>query len=217
MDRVLVPTGAGVGSAIGFLRAPIAYEIVRSRLQRLSQFDAEGANAMFAEMREEAEKIVREGAPDAALEEERVAFMRYKGQGHEVMVPLPARPYAAGDARTLTEAFETAYRVLYSRVIPGVDVEVVSWALRLAAPAEPYEETAASEQPSTPKPAGTRRVFDPGTGDFVEAALFHRPSLRPGARIVGPAVIAEDETSTVVSPSFEARVNGFGYIELLRK
>jgi N-methylhydantoinase A len=217
ISRVLVPTGAGVGSAIGFLRAPIAYEIVRSRLQRLSLFDVADANAMFGEMRAEAEAIVRQGAPDATLEEERLAFMRYKGQGHEVMVPLPARPYAAEDAKTLTQAFEAAYRALYSRVIPGVDIEVVSWALRLVAPAEPYAEPAVEVAPYDAKPSGTRRVFDPGTGDFVDAALFHRNSLRPGARVVGPAIIAEDETSTVVSPAFEARIDGFGYIELRRK
>jgi N-methylhydantoinase A len=143
--------------------------------------------------------------------------MRYRGQGHEVMVKLPARPYAAGDGATLTEAFEAAYRALYSRVIPGVDIEVVSWALRLAAPAEPFAEAASAEQSAAPAPMGTRRVFDPGAGDWVEAALHHRSALRPGARIAGPAVIAEDETSTVVGPLFEARVNGFGYIELTRK
>jgi N-methylhydantoinase A len=217
MDRVLIPTGAGVGSAIGFLRAPIAYDIVRSSVQRLSAFDAAAANEMFDEMRAEAEAIVRRGAPDAALEEERVAFMRYKGQGHEVMVPIPARPYAAGDARTLTEAFEAAYRALYSRVIPGVDIEAVSWALRLAAPPEPYTEASAAADAYEARSVGTRRVFDPGAGDFVEAVLYHRSDLRPGARLVGPAVIAEDETSTVVSPLFEARVDGFGYIELRRK
>ncbi|HEV3185678.1 MAG TPA: hydantoinase/oxoprolinase family protein, partial [Xanthobacteraceae bacterium] len=97
MDRILVPTSAGVGSAVGFLRAPIAYEIVRSRLQKLSAFDAADANALYAEMRAEAEAIVRRGAPDAPLDEERHAFMRYRGQGHEVMVPLPVKRYAEGD------------------------------------------------------------------------------------------------------------------------
>jgi N-methylhydantoinase A len=217
MDRVLVPTGAGVGSAIGFLRAPIAYEIVRSALQRLSSFDAAAANAMFAEMRSEAEAIVRQGAPHAPLVETRVAFMRYRGQGHEVLVPLPARPYAAEDARTLADAFDAAYRALYSRVIPGVDIEAVSWALRLAAPAETWTDAASAAPPYAPEPHGSRRVFDPGTGDIVEAALFRRAALRPGARIAGPAIIAEDETSTVVSPSFEATVDGFGFIELRRK
>ena len=86
---MLVPSYAGVGSAVGFLRAPIAYEIVRSSLQRLDEFDAAAANALFAAMRAEAEPIVRRGAGDPPLTETRSAFMRYRGQGHEIAVPLP--------------------------------------------------------------------------------------------------------------------------------
>src|SRR5262249_61359376 len=108
MDRILVPTSAGVGSAVGFLRAPIAYEIVRSRLQKLSSFSAAEANALYGERRAEAGAIVRRGAPDAPLEEERHAFMRYRGQGHEVMVPLPVARYGEGDAGRLTPAVEAA-------------------------------------------------------------------------------------------------------------
>ena len=65
LDRVLVPSNAGVGSAVGFLRAPIAYEIVRSQLQRLDAFDADAANALLQAMRAEAEAIVRRGEPEA--------------------------------------------------------------------------------------------------------------------------------------------------------
>ncbi|MGA8551085.1 MAG: hydantoinase/oxoprolinase family protein, partial [Stellaceae bacterium] len=119
LDRVLVPSNAGVGSAVGFLRAPIAYEIVRSGLQRLDAFDPAAANALLAAMRGEAEGVVRCGAPDARLTETRSAFMRYRGQGHEIAVPLPTKPYAAADAATLRAAFEDAYRRLYSRIIPG--------------------------------------------------------------------------------------------------
>jgi N-methylhydantoinase A len=61
-----------------------------------------------------------------------------------------------------------------------------------------------------------RSLFDP-TGETIEASLQRRCDLRPGAQIAGPAIITEDETSTVVSPSFEAHVNGFGYIELRRR
>src|SRR5207237_5511783 len=71
LDRVLVPSNAGVGSAVGFLRAPIAYEIVRSQLQRLDAFDADLANATLAAMRAEAEAIVRRGEPTAPLSETR--------------------------------------------------------------------------------------------------------------------------------------------------
>jgi N-methylhydantoinase A len=217
MDRILVPTSAGVGSAVGFLRAPIAYEIVRSRLQKLSTFDAAEANALYGEMRAEAEAIVRRGAPDAALEEERHAFMRYRGQGHEVMVPLPVARYGEGDGARLAEAFEAAYRALYSRTIPGVDIEVVSWALSLRAPVELAVEAPQPAQPYVPQPSGRRPLFDPGRGETIEVEVYRRADLRPGAQIAGPALIVEDETSTVVSPAFDATIDGYGYIELNRR
>ena len=217
LDRVLVPSCAGVGSAVGFLRAPIAYEIVRSALQRLDQFDAAAVNALFAAMRSEAEPIVRRGAGDAPLAETRSAFMRYRGQGHEIAVPLPARPYRADDARLLHTTFDKEYRRLYSRVIPGVEVEVLSWVLLLSAPRPTEADTAApAPQPYTPQPVRSRPVFDPETGEFIEVAIHKRRDLRPGAFIRGPAVIVEDETSTVLTRVFDARVDTFGYIELTR-
>ncbi|MBV8751844.1 MAG: hydantoinase/oxoprolinase family protein [Hyphomicrobiales bacterium] len=217
MDRILVPTGAGVGSAIGFLRAPIAYEIVRSRLQTLARFNAADANALYAEMRAEAEGIVRRGAPHAPLEEERHAFMRYRGQGHEVMVPLPVARYGENDGARLAEAFAAAYRALYSRTIPGVDIEVVSWALSLRAPVDLAIEAPLPAEPYKPQPTGRRPLFDAGRGETIEVDIYRRADLRPGAQIAGPALIVEDETSTVVSPAFDASVDGYGYIELRRR
>ncbi len=218
LDRVLVPSYAGVGSAVGFLRAPIAYEIVRSGLQRLDAFDAAAANALLAAMRAEAEPIVRRGAGAAPLTETRSAFMRYRGQGHEIAVPLPTRTYNAAAATTLRAAFEDAYRRLYSRIIPGVEVEILSWVLLLSAP--PPAEPAAvppSPTPHTPEPARHRPVFDPELGEFVTVAIYDRHDLKPGAQIAGPAIIIEDETSTVVTRLFDATVDAFGYIELTRR
>src|SRR5262249_4242548 len=73
ISRVLLPANAGVGSAVGLLRAPVAYEVVRGRLMRLSSFEPENANRLLADMRSEAEAIVRRGAPDALLTERRSA------------------------------------------------------------------------------------------------------------------------------------------------
>ncbi|HEY8874524.1 MAG TPA: hydantoinase/oxoprolinase family protein, partial [Stellaceae bacterium] len=218
LDRVVVPSNAGVGSAVGFLRAPIAYEIVRSQLQRLDAFDADGANGLLAAMREEAERIVRRGEPEAPLGETRSAFMRYRGQGHEIAVPVPARRYQAADAGELLAAFEAAYRALYSRVIPGVEVEILSWVLLLSGPV-PHDEGAVLAPPpvSHPAPARRRAVFDPDNAEFIEVAIYERASLAPGAIIPGPAIIVEDETSTVISRLFDARVDAFGYIELTRR
>ena len=87
---VIVPAGAGVGSAFGFLLAPIAYEVVRTRFGRLdATFDVAALNALRAGMRSEAEAVVRLGAPTAALTEGWTANMRYRGQGHEVTVAIP--------------------------------------------------------------------------------------------------------------------------------
>jgi N-methylhydantoinase A len=218
LRRVLIPTNAGVGSAVGFLRAPIAYEIVRTDLQRLGSFDAAQANRILAAMREEAEAIVRSGAgASAKLEERRAAFMRYRGQGHEIAVPLDVRKYRGGDEALLRQAFEKAYRALYSRAIPGVEIELLSWVLVVSAPIAAAAEAPAREEAGAPTPTSRRKVFDPAAGEFLEVPFYRRETLRPGWRIAGPAVIEEDETSTVVSPSFEARIDGFGYIELTRR
>jgi len=218
LDRVLVPSNAGVGSAVGFLRAPIAYEIVRSQLQRLDAFDAASANALLAAMRAEAEAIVRRGEPKAPLTETRSAFMRYRGQGHEIAVPVPARDYRDEDAGELLAAFETAYRRLYSRIIPGVEVEVLSWVLLLSGPVPADAGEPPSEPPRyAPQPARRRAVFDADTADFVDVPIYERAALVPGAFIAGPAVIVEDETSTLVSPAFDARIDAYGYIELTRR
>jgi len=217
VGRVLVPANAGVGSAVGFLRAPVAYEIVRSRLMRVSAFDEAEANALVLEMRGEAEAIVCRGAGATKLVEQRSAFMRYRGQGHEIAVNLPVRAFAADDRATLTELFEAAYRRLYSRAIPGVDIEILSWVVAVAAPAEGRLAEPKSERAYDPPPKARRRVFDPDSGEFLDVAVYWRPDLAPGARIPGPAVIAEDETSTVVSPLFDARIDRFGYIEMTRR
>jgi N-methylhydantoinase A len=217
IGRVLIPANAGVGSAVGLLRAPVAYEIVRGRLMRLSSFNPAAVNTLLAQMRKEAEAVVRQGAPHAQLTEQRSAFMRYRGQGHEIAVGLPVREFTAADRAAITTLFEDAYRRLYSRPIPGVEIEILSWVVALGAPAQGELAMAAPTKPSEPKPRARRKVFDPQAGEFADVPIYWRNDLAPGARIEGPAVIAEDDTSTVISSSFDANIDQFGYIELRRR
>ncbi|MFQ5775610.1 MAG: hydantoinase/oxoprolinase family protein [Kiloniellaceae bacterium] len=218
LERAIVPTGAGVGSAIGFLRAPIAYEVVRSRYQRLSGFDAEALNAVLGEMREEAHAIVRSAARGADLTETRTAYMRYLGQGHEIGVGLPVRPLEPGDAGALRRAFDAAYTALYGRTIPGLDVEVLSWTLTLRSVVpEPAPVSEVEAQGPAPQPRARRRVFDPARAEHLDTPVYRRADLKPGARIAGPALIVEEQTTTVVSPAFEASVNALGYVVMTRR
>ena len=104
INRVLVPSGAGVGSAIGFLRAPVGYEVVRSLYQRFSTFDVAAVNDLLDDMRREAEAAVAKGSFGAPLTETRTAYMRYVGQGHEIPVPLPARVLGEEDVALIRSA-----------------------------------------------------------------------------------------------------------------
>ena len=213
--RVLVPSGAGVGSAVGFLMAPVAYEIVRSRYVQLDRnFDPAYVNALFAEMRAEAEAVVKAGAPDARLVETRTADMRYRGQGHEITVDLPPGAFTAASRDKLLLLYETGYAATFGRTIPGLDAEIMNWTLRLAAeqPAQPLCPAQPADKPA--KPRGSRPVYDPADQDMKEVAVYHRADLAIGSFIPGPAIVAEDETTTIVPKGFVARLTPIGAILL---
>lgn len=214
MKQVIVPVGAGVGSAFGFLRASIAYEVVRTRHQRLDMLDSRMLNELFATMRAEAEAVVRPAAPGETLVESRQAFMRYRGQGHEIAVPLPNEPFAPDAARELRRRFEATYEQVFGRAIPKLEVEALTWTLSLAtdrplpAPAKAIAASAA------PAPSGHRDVLDPASGAREKAALHERAALKPGMTFDGPALIVEDGTTTVVPKGFTARINSVSQIVL---
>ncbi|MFO1082257.1 MAG: hydantoinase/oxoprolinase family protein [Reyranellaceae bacterium] len=251
---VVIPASAGVGSAVGFLRAPIAFEVVRSRFVRLGRFDAASVNAMFAEMATEATDVVKLGAPaGAAIAIHRSADMRYAGQGHEILVELPDGPFDAASVAELRKRFEAGYRALFNRVVPGVDIEVTGWILRAETPApgEGLKGVTSAAGNSSPPPggevrrggvdgsgsaanplsqplplsgerrgeiAGERRdLFDPQLREFASVPVYQRGALRSGEAVPGPAVIAEDETTTIVTSGFVARIDPSGAIRLTAK
>jgi N-methylhydantoinase A len=217
ITRVIIPHGAGVGSAVGFLRAPISYEVVRTRYMDLRQFDAALVNDIFAEMRAEAAGVVRLGAPTAPLVETRTAFMRYRGQGHEITVQLPVREYEASDVAAFQAWFDDAYRDLFARIIPNLNVEVLTWTLSLSTDVAMPSAVALPKERSRPEPQTARRVFEAARGEYLTMPVYARASLPPGATIAGPAIVVEDETSTVVSRGFNAMMNALGQIVMTRE
>ena len=216
MSRVLVPSGAGVGSAIGFLRAPVGYEVVRSLYQRMSTLDTAAVSALLDDMAAEAEAVVAPGSFGAPLARSRTAFMRYVGQGHEIAVAVPPR-LGPGDVAALRAAYDAEYTRFYDRPVPGSDVEVLSFAVTVATLPAPVPPAAAEPAPTVATPARTQGVRDTLTGEVSPWEVHDRAALRPGARLAGPAIVAEDETSTLVPPGWSARIDAHGYIELLRE
>ena len=229
LDRFLVPGDAGVGSAVGFLLAPISYEVVRSRYMRLSRFDPGLVREVLAGMRAEAVAVVARGAPGVATTERAHAYMRYVGQGHEIGVELPREVVeegagGGGAVSALQDAFDRAYNAVYGRTIPGLDVEVLSWTLVVSAPVRSTVDTAGagtvlSGAPRVlrPPPATWTELFEGTAEGRVRAAVHHRAELDLGAVIAGPALIAEAQTTTVVPGGWEAEVLPGGHILAQRR
>ena len=217
IDEAIVPPGAGVGSAIGFLRAPFAFESVRSAYVRLSRFDAEAVNAVIFELKEEATSFVRSGAPEVDPECECTAYMRYVGQGWEIPVPVAIKRYGVEDGELFRRMFSERYAFFFGRVIDGLDVEIVSWSLRAASHIDlpPVVTTTPKRRPADRH--ATREVFDVQEGRFLPAAVVARTALLPGDWVSGPAVIIEDETSTIVTASREAIMQADGCLLLRRQ
>lgn len=220
IDRCLIPAGAGVGSAIGFLKAPFGYEALASKIVRLSAFDAGAMNALVADLKATAEGFVRMGS-QGAIRREITAFMRYAGQGWEIPVPLPDRAFGPGDAEALAESFRTIYARFFGRAIdatgPGLEIEIVTLSVK-AEDERPRPAPQTIRADAAPLPAGARRpVFDPAEGRRLDTAIVERTAIPPGARIPGPAVIVERETSTVVTSPFDAVMQDDGSLLLIRK
>ncbi len=214
VKRLLVPSGAGVGSAIGFLRAPVAYEVVRSLYQRFASFDAAAVNALLAGMAAEAAAVVAKGAFGAETKESRIAYMRYVGQGHEIAVPLPPRDMDAEDVKTIRALYDQEYTRFYDRPVPGSDVEILSFAVTVATILEPVEPAAEAHEAPAPAPIRTQAVRDTVTGEVADWPIYDRASMAPGATVMGPCIVAEAETSTLVGPGWTCRMDSLGYLDL---
>ena len=201
--RCLVPQGAGVGSAIGFLRAPFSFEANRSVFTRLSGFDPDRVAALFSELRAEAAGFVRTCDADAPILAEFKVYMRYSGQGWEIPVPLTATEAETPDPATYLARFEAEYTALFGRTVDGMEVEITVWSVNAFTQRAASDPAALLDGAETVTSATARALFDPALGRRVQAQVLARGALASGARAQGPAIITEEETTIVVPTSRE--------------
>ncbi|MCR9139965.1 MAG: hydantoinase/oxoprolinase family protein [Alphaproteobacteria bacterium] len=217
ISSLIIPPGAGVGSSIGFLKAPFSFEATRGLFQRMDQFDAEAVNAALAEMETEAHGFVDQGAMGAKTEIRLTAQMRYSGQGWEIPVVLPHRRFAAGDVDLILAAFENTYHTLFGRTIDGLPVEITNWLLTVST-ILPEGEPVVQQQGGVDAEAfRQRQFFDAALRAQVDAREVERSSMLPGLVVEGPAIIIESETSTIVTSAFRAVGQHDGSLLLLAK
>ena len=198
--EVIVPYGAGVGSTIGFLVAPVSFDFVRSYVSRLDRADWSIVNGRLQEMEDEGLAILT-GAGVAAdqIEFERSAELRYVGQGHDVRVTLPDGALSAASQPDIEARFDTEYARLYGRTPSGNQVEAMTWRVIARArggndelPLASGGGTVVDEQP------GSRAIYLPEVGDFQEVPVYSRYALAIGTSFRGPCVIEERESTTII-------------------
>jgi len=213
--RCLVPPGAGVGSAIGFLRAPFSFESNRSVYMRLSDFAPDTIRALLSELQAEAEGFVRTCDETAPIRSAFKVYMRYSGQGWEIPIDLTEAQAMHPDAAVFQQVFETEYTKLFGRTVAGMDIEITVWAVnattppQAAAPLDPYNPTGSAVSEAT------RQMFEPATGRFVQARIVARDTMTTGQVAQGPAIITETETTIVVPDSRDAIRASDGCIEIV--
>jgi len=214
IKKIIIPSGAGVGSAIGFLKADIAYEVARSFYMDLRSFEPDTINNLFETMRSEAEEVVKRGTDTEQLTEKRTAFMRYRGQGHEIPVPITDLFLTSASKEVLVDTFEAEYERLFGRIIPNLTAEVMTWSLTLSTNRRLKESISTFKRTNKPKPTSKRRVFSVSLNKYQEIPTYQRELLAPGNWMPGPNLIIENGTSTYVSENFCAYVNNLNYLEL---
>jgi N-methylhydantoinase A len=210
--RVVVPEGASVGSAIGFLRAPVSFQVVRSHRATLAAFDAGVVNGLLEACAATATEVVRRAVAEGDLTIRRVVDVRYIGQGHELQLALPEGTLDAAAARRLRAQFEELYGSIYGVTMPDQDVEFVTWSVTVAAPSEAPRPAKSVPAHPAPPPRGRRDVYEPALGRLADFAVYRREDLGPGCELAGPALIEEGQTTTVVPAAFTLCVDGAGYL-----
>jgi N-methylhydantoinase A len=227
IEQVIVPPHPGIGSAIGLLSTDVRYEHAATVWQRLSDLDAAVLDAELGRLeRQAAAQLAADGVPEADRSFELACDCRYVGQGYELRVPVPRPPVDGTWAAAVSAAFHEAHAETYGRRFDSQQVQIVN--VRVAGIGRTSQPAGAAT--ATPHPAAadtqaqqalttvTESVFRlDGKAQGCPTSVYQRNLLHPGARITGPAVIEQPDTTTVLPPGFAASVDTAGNLILARE
>ncbi|MCC6531563.1 MAG: hydantoinase/oxoprolinase family protein [Burkholderiales bacterium] len=211
--QAICPPAAGVGSAMGLLMAPARIDRAASMVSLLERLDWERCEDVYRELQSAAAAVLaRSGADMAGFQVKRLADMRYFGQQAEIVVALPPGPYRADSHAVIAAAFEKTYRELFVRTPPHVAIQVVNLRVSVCAPVPGGGMVLRGSRRGSTAAArkGTRQAYFPDAGGFVESAVYDRYRLPVGARLDGPALVEERESTLVLGPGAVCEVHASG-------
>jgi N-methylhydantoinase A len=207
IPRVICPSGAGVMSAFGLLSSPLGFEQVQSLRVHLADLTADRFAAIVdaLESRVRAQLASAGGDADGSQAFLRLD-MRYEGQGYEVEVAAPAGDAAAVLA-ALPQRFAEAYSAIFGTSFNDRGIEIVAWKVAVQGEAPGGSAAYRLRTPSGGVSAlrGRRPAYF--VDGYIDCAVYDRYGLAPGARVEGPALIEEAESTCVLAPGDVAQVD----------
>ena len=214
VSNVIIPTNASVGSAVGFLKAPVGYEVVKSLRMLLNRFETDKVNDLLEKMKNEAQGIIQSETGSMKFVEERFAFMRYAGQGHEIKVQVDNNLLTQSDISKIKSSFEKKYEKLYSRILPNADIEILTWSLSLSIKNEKFNSFQKINSYKKIKEKSLVDIVDYDSSKKIKVPYFERDSLKPGDVIKGHCIISEEQTTIVVSNKFNTKVLSNNFLQM---
>ena len=215
MAEVLVPEAPGVLAAFGLLAAAIEHHHARTLQARTDVADLSAVNRCLAELDTAGRaRMHEEGVAAADVHVAYTADMRYVGQAYELEVPIAA-PVAAERVPDIVAAFHAVHERVYGYARTQQTVEFVNFravhTYRLPRPV--VRPSAQAHGRLDDARVGERRAYFDG---FVSAAIYERARLPLGARLAGPAIVEQMDTTTVIPPGVTAVVDDAGNLRLRR-
>ena len=214
IPQVVIPRLPGNFSALGMLMAEWRQDFVRTLIGELGRIDAGAAQRAFAEL---------QASGDAALVRDRLAGgrfafaadLRYRGQEHTIAIPVARPEDLTTDTAATVERFHAQHDRRYGHAAPDQSIEIVNLRLVVTVPRMEDAILRWLSQPWRPEAPATEQrrpvVFDdPERPDA--ARVLWRPALPAGTEIVGPAVIEEPNSTTLLPPGDRAIIDGTGNI-----
>jgi len=212
--RIMIPPLAGVGSALGFFTAPVAFDLTRSHRVRLDEADFNEIETLFQTLEAEGAAILEKKVHDETLCIERTLMMRFVGQGAETDITLENKPFHDWKASEIRERFDEVYQKLYGRTYPETQIEFVTFKVRVSEPERPFQLPSFENQTGQLADAqkGSRLAFSLTQKTFLPHNVYDRTKLFPGAALKGPAIIEERESTIVIGEDASCTVDSYGFV-----
>ena len=210
--QLIIPVGAGVVSALGFLVSPVASEQIRSLVCPLDEIDWHQLNSMLSEMESEGLAFLeKSGISRSEAQITRIADMRYTGQGHEISVRIPNGDLSAASIAEIQQRFTAEYELRYGRSIDDIGMETVTWRVVVSAPAPQIRPRQVVSTTGNQALKGERTLyFMEGSQPVArQCPVYARYLLNPGDSFAGPAVIEEIESTTIIGNNSTIRIDDY--------